>query len=64
MISILIPTYNYTIYSLVSTIQKQIEQTGIDYEIICLDDASNLIFLENERINDLPHCNYGCRRNA
>ena len=46
MLSILIPTYNYTIYSLVSTIHKQIEQTGIDYEIICLDDASNLIFLE------------------
>lgn len=58
MLSILIPTYNYTIYSLVSTIHKQIEQTGIDYEIICLDDASNLIFLENERINDLPHCSY------
>lgn len=58
MLSILIPTYNYTIYSLVSTIHKQIEQTGIEYEIICLDDASNLIFLENERINDLPHCSY------
>lgn len=58
MLSILIPTYNYTIYNLVSTVQKQVEQTGIDYEIICLDDASNLIFLENERINDLPHCSY------
>lgn len=58
MISILIPTYNYNVYNLVSTVQKQIELTGLDYEIICLDDASTLIFLENEKINDLPHSSY------
>lgn len=58
MLSILIPTYNYNVYNLVSTVQKQVEQTGIEYEIICLDDASNLISLENEKINTLPNSSY------
>jgi len=58
MLSILIPTYNYNVYTLVSTLYKQIEKTGIIFEIICLDDASTTIFLENEKINSLSHCSY------
>ncbi|PWA07199.1 glycosyltransferase family 2 protein [Flavobacterium psychrotolerans] len=58
MLSILIPTYNYNVFELVSTLHKQVEATGIIFEIICLDDASNLFFLENEKINGLEHSSY------
>lgn len=58
MLSILIPTYNYNVYNLVSTLYKQIEKTEVVFEIICLDDASTTIFLENEKINSLAHCSY------
>lgn len=58
MLSILIPTYNYNVFTLVSTLHKQAEEAGIVFEIICLDDASNLFFLENEKINGLIHSSY------
>lgn len=58
MLSILIPTYNYSIFSLVETLYKQAEKSGVLFEIICLDDASNSFLSENEKINSLPHCNY------
>ena len=58
MLSILIPTYNYNVYNLVATLYKQLEKTGMIFEIICLDDASTTIFLENEKINSLVHCSY------
>lgn len=58
MLSILIPTYNYNIFPLVSTVHQQVEKTGILFEIICLDDASTLFFIENEKINDLSGTKY------
>lgn len=58
MLSILIPTYNYNIFSLVLTLHKKIEKTGIIFEIICLDDASTTIFFENEKINSLSKSSY------
>lgn len=61
MISILIPTYNYQINSLVQEIHKQSKDLNIEFEIICLDDCSkisqenigfqsleNVIWLKNE----------------
>ena len=58
MLSILIPTYNYDCTRLVSDLQRQVRDTGIDYEIIVADDASPIyIYKERNRdINALPHC--------
>ena len=58
MLSILIPTYNYNIYPLVSEIQRQCLDLKIVFEIICFDDASKLFHHENNQINALPNCTY------
>lgn len=58
MISILIPTYNYDISSLVSSLFEQVKKLNIDFEIICLDDASQKFHSENQKINDLENCSY------
>ena len=58
MLSILIPTYNYDCTSLVSDLQQQAQQAGIDYEIIVADDASPMLIYKekNREVNELPHC--------
>lgn len=59
MLSILIPTYNYTIFDLVCELKKQCDSLGIDYEIICQDDNSDATLnYENSRINTLEHCRF------
>ena len=58
MLSILIPTYNYNVFPLAEEIHKQVVQTGIIFEIICLDDASKTLYLENEKINLLSDTKY------
>ena len=58
MLSILIPTYNYNLYPLVSEVHKQCVESRIDFEILCQDDASNLFNIENQRINSLENCNF------
>ena len=58
MLSILIPTYNYDCTRLVRDLQRQAEQTGIDYEIIVADDASPQQECRERvrEINAWPHC--------
>jgi len=51
MISILIPIFNYNITTLVASIHKQLEELDIDYEIICICDASNQFLNENKLID-------------
>jgi glycosyltransferase involved in cell wall biosynthesis len=59
MLSILIPTYNYSILQLVQNIHQQCMARAIVFEIICLDDHSITDFLsENQKINELAHCFY------
>mgnify|MGYP003605562747 CR=1 FL=1 len=59
MLSILIPTYNYNCLSIVSELQSQCTKSGILYEILVQDDASNsLINNENEKINLLENCRF------
>lgn len=58
MISVLIPTYNYSIFPLVSILFGQLEKENIDFEIICLDDASTEFHSENNQINTLKNCSY------
>lgn len=49
-LSVLIPTHNYKCYTLVADLHKQLEQSGIDYEIIVADDgSSDLQVLEDNR---------------
>ncbi|WP_298520562.1 glycosyltransferase family 2 protein [uncultured Kordia sp.] len=60
MLSILIPTYDYDISSLVEEIHKQITKTAIVFEILCLDDHSNdqETIKKNERINTFSNASY------
>lgn len=51
MLSILIPVYNYDVVSLVRKLHEQALELNISFEIICLDDASNLFTNENQQIN-------------
>lgn len=58
MISVLIPTYNYTCYQLVADLQQQLEASGELYEVIVAEDGSKdqVSLIANWKINDLPNC--------
>jgi len=58
MLSILIPTYNYPIYALVSDLKAQCDVCKISYEIISYDDGSENFHEENNRVNELGFCSY------
>ena len=54
MISICIPTYNYSVIKLVSELDRQCRRNNIDYEILVLEDCSTKVcFLKN--IEDLKN---------
>jgi len=57
MLSIVIPTYNYSVVDLVLELKYQCDSIGIDYEIIVQDDYSNFNS-ENEKINKLENCSF------
>ncbi|GIQ58095.1 glycosyl transferase [Flavobacterium collinsii] len=57
MLSILIPVFNYNVFALVEEVAKQCNIIGINFEILCQDDASD--FRENtlnQEINLLTNC--------
>lgn len=60
MLSILIPTYNYNITSLVESLSKQFETESYAFEIRVIDDCSSIpeITEANKSIEKLPHCFY------
>lgn len=58
MLSILIPVYNYNVFPLVNELVKQCSFIGIDFEIMCLDDASQQFLVENSKINDFDNASY------
>jgi hypothetical protein len=58
MLSILIPVYNYNVYPLVSELHKQCLECGINFEILCQDDASAQIKPDNQRINSIENCDF------
>lgn len=58
MLSILIPTYNYNTYPLVKELHVQCSEAKIDFEIICIDDASQEYQSDNNQIPFLSHCVY------
>lgn len=59
MVSILIPTYNYSIVTLVQRVHDQCIEAQIPFEIICLDDQSKSEYQhENQTISNLSNYFY------
>lgn len=60
MLSILIPTYNYSIVELATKVHKQAISASIPFEIIVIDDASTHqnIVINNKSITELEYCEY------
>lgn len=59
MLSILIPIFNYNVFPLVSELQRQCLKCGIEFEILCQDDASNSsLNVFNEEVNLLSNCSF------
>lgn len=59
MISVLIPVFNYDVCELVETLHKQAEQEGIEFEVLVLDDASDLDYKKiNRSLKCLSHVRY------
>ncbi len=57
MLSVLIPTYNYSALDLVKSLHKQLDEQNIVYEVICFDNGSNSeANIENDKINDIQNC--------
>ena len=58
MLSILIPSYNYNITRLVSDLRQQAMEAMVDFEIIVMEDGSNLFLEENKTVSELEFCRY------
>jgi len=58
MLSILIPTYNYNITSLVADLHQQAVDTYVDFEIIVMEDGSALHVEENTAVTNLKFCRH------
>ena len=58
MLSILIPTYNYNVFPLAENLYAQCRASGVDFEIIVIDDGSDGFQEENSAINNLENCRY------
>lgn len=64
MLSILIPTHDYTCYQLVADLHRQADSLGIPYEIIVAEDGSRsqVDIIANHKIEELSHCRHLIRR--
>ena len=58
MLSVLIPVYNINCSPLVFELHKQLERSKLKYEIICIDDASNIHYKENDNLNILKNTSF------
>ena len=58
MISVLIPVFNYDVTNLVSVLNCQLEVLDIEYEIICIDDGSELYLKENYEVTTFKNVKY------
>ena len=59
MLSLLIPVYNRDVRPLVNALRGQAEKTGIDYEILCIDDDSEDMYKKvNASLAGLPGVRY------
>lgn len=64
MISILIPTHDYTCYKLVADLHEQAEALGVPYEIIVAEDGSRdqVSMIANHKIVDMSNCKHVVRK--
>jgi len=64
MLSILIPTRDYTCYQLVADLHNQAEELGIPYEILVAEDGSRsqVSIIANHKIEELSHCHHLIRK--
>ncbi|MDO4171107.1 MAG: glycosyltransferase family 2 protein [Prevotellaceae bacterium] len=60
MLSVLIPTYNYDCYLLADCMQRQLQASRRDYELIVVEDGSDDVpsMMSNSRVAELPYCRY------
>lgn len=60
MLSILIPTYNYNVIALTKALLKELASLNLQYEIICIDDASTNadVKRKNKELENFNNCNY------
>ena len=58
MISVLIPVYNYNVFPLVEVVHNQLSKVNIDFEIICINDASTKFVEDNQLINQLKDTSF------
>ncbi|OXA95792.1 glycosyltransferase [Flavobacterium hercynium] len=58
MLSILIPVYNYNVVSLAERLHNMALEAEIIFEIICIDDASELFLQKNQQINQLQNASF------
>ena len=59
MLSILIPTFNYNAYPLALELERQALKSGINFELVCIDDGSfSPLISQNQNINTLTNCQF------
>ncbi len=59
MLSICIPIYQYDVYNLIKELNKQCKLTTIPFEIICIDDNSDLLLKgKNKKIEEFENVIY------
>lgn len=58
MISILIPIYNYNVASLIEELHGQLEFSKLEYEIVCIDDGSDIFLDKNKEIEKFENVTY------
>ena len=59
MLSVLIPVYNYDVNALVKDLYRQLQQCGAAFEIIIMDDASEVSSRQtNAKLSDLDDVQY------
>lgn len=57
MISILIPVYNFNVHELVHELRAQLLQSAVPFEIICMDDHSNILY-DHHQLEQLSGIRY------
>jgi len=58
MLSVLIPTYNYSCYKLVEELHQQCKQLDIIFEILVSEDGGHHFLESNRKINKLKYASY------
>lgn len=58
MISVLIPVFNFNVTKLVEELVRQFSSLNVDYEVICIDDASTEFDMENLKLELLSNVTF------